>query len=146
MKLLEFIEKYGEDLLDHYMPKRLFIKELGSLGWEMGKIVMLKELDKEADNSIVCTNPNFYPNGIIMGISTKTKIQACCETLFFIEDRSYNNIAEAVQLEGPEILYSINEWDWRITKEWVISRLATDKFITTFETFEECPTRKSIRG
>ena len=128
------------------MPKNLFIKELDRLGWNMGKVITLQEFDPDAEKGVICVNSNFYPDGIIIGISPRSRIESCGETEFFIDDNRYEDIATAVQFEGPDILYSIDDWNWKVTKEWVITRNTTNAFVTTFDTFEECPTRKSIRG
>ena len=146
MRLNEFIEKYGENLLAYYMPRSLFEKDMEFLGWNSAKLIYLKELDSEAENDIICVNANFYTKGVMIGIAPKSYIQACCETEFMINNETYTDIVSAVNMCGKDILYNIDNWDWKITKEWVINSTKDHANLAIFDSFEDCPKRKTIGG
>ena len=146
MRLNEFIAKYSEELLAYYMPRAIFEKEIGSLGWNSGKIIYLNEFDEKADKDIVCVDANLYVEGMIIGIAPKSYIKADGETSFIINGTTYDHVITAIEAEGMDIMYNINNWEWLIEKEWMINRTKDDYNISIFSEFENCPERTTIGG
>ena len=144
MRLKEFIEKYGEEMLEHFMPRQLLEKDLETLGWNSGVLVYLNIYDPTAPEDIVIINSNFYTEGIIMAVSPKSYIKADGETLFEINGNVYNNTRTAALQEGRDIVYNINNWNWKIEKEWRITTL-DGKFINVFSKFENCPNNRWLK-
>tara|TARA_R110000751_G_scaffold4372_4_gene21403 strand:+ start:796 stop:1233 length:438 start_codon:yes stop_codon:yes gene_type:complete len=145
MKLKEFIDKYSEEMLEHIMPRQLFEKDLETLGWNSGVLIYLNALDPSASKDIVVINPNFYTEGLIVAVAQKSYIVADGETSFKINNTLYDSVSLAIEAEGVDILYDINNWDWEIVKEWRINTLNGD-YINVFSEFENCPERTTIGG
>jgi len=145
MRLNEFIEEYNEELLAYFMPRHLFEKELETLGWDSGVLIYLNTLDPKASKDIVLIDSNFYTRGLIIAISKKSYIMADGESLFIINNNKYTRITDAIQAEGVDVLYNINNWEWEIEKEWRINTI-DHNYINVFSSFENCPERTTIGG
>tara|TARA_R110000751_G_scaffold79711_2_gene160659 strand:+ start:1867 stop:2250 length:384 start_codon:yes stop_codon:yes gene_type:complete len=99
-------------------------------GWEIKKPIVQK--------GVLFFKADFYDDGFILAERRNAIITSEGETLFYIDGVKYTNISKAIKELGFSILESINNWDWKIEKEWVVTK-KNGAFITTFSELHECP-------
>ena len=109
-----------------------------TLGWTPSKFLY------PFNNEIVALDPNFYPVGWVVAVGKKSLIKCEGESLFYLGEKKYNNIETAITENGTDILKYINEWNWEITKEWLILK-GNGEWITAFSSMYNCPFRTAIR-
>jgi hypothetical protein len=103
---------------------------LKTFGWSIKTPIIQK--------GILFFKADFYEDGFILADRKNAIITSEGETLFYIDGKKYTNISTAIKDLGFSILESINTWDWKIEKEWVVTK-KNGKFITTFSKLYECP-------
>jgi len=103
---------------------------LKTFGWNIKTPIIQK--------GILFFKADFYEDGFILADRKNAIITSEGETLFYIDGKKYTNISTAINDLGFSILESINTWDWKIEKEWVVTK-KNGKFITTFSKLYECP-------
>ena len=103
---------------------------LKTFGWEIKEPIIQK--------GILFFKADFYEDGFVLADRKNAVITSEGETLFYIDGKKYTNISTAIKDLGFYILESINKWDWKIEKEWVVTK-KNGKFITTFSKLYECP-------
>ena len=103
---------------------------LKTFGWNIKTPIIQK--------GILFFKADFYEDGFILADRKNAIITSEGESLFYIDGKKYTNISTAINDLGFSILESINTWDWKIEKEWVVTK-KNGKFITTFSKLYECP-------
>jgi len=103
---------------------------LKTFGWELKDPIIQK--------GILFFKADFYENGFILADRKNAIITSEGESLFYIDGKKYTSISTAINELGFSILESINNWDWKIEKEWVVTK-KNGTFITTFSLIHECP-------
>mgnify|MGYP003140457182 FL=1 len=103
---------------------------LKTFGWNIKTPIIQK--------GILFFKADFYEDGFVLADRKNAIITSEGETLFYINDKKYTSISTAMKELGFSILESINTWDWRIEKEWVVTK-KNGIFITTFSKLYECP-------
>tara|TARA_R110000824_G_scaffold372145_1_gene562222 strand:+ start:889 stop:1254 length:366 start_codon:yes stop_codon:yes gene_type:complete len=109
-----------------------------TLGWTTSKFLY------PFNNEIVALDPNFYPVGWIVAVGKKSLIKCEGESLFYLGNKKYNSIETAINENGITILNYINEWNWEVTKEWLVLK-GNGEWVTTFSSMYCCPFRTAIR-
>ena len=147
MRRSEFIEKYkiDEEHEEWFLSSRAFNNDLKVLGWKAIEPKPLYEYHSEFNElDIICTNPNFYNDGSIIGDSRKSMIMASGIFRLKYRDKIYTDLYEFLKEEGIEVLNNLNEITWIETMDWIIVSKKEGKFKGQFDDWDDCPTRKEV--
>ena len=147
MKRNDFIEQYNidEEHEEWFLTERTFANDLKVIGWTSKFTKQLGEYhDKFNELDIICTNPNFYKDGDIIGNSRKSLIMASGIFRFTYRGKEYTDFIVFLKEEGLEALSNLSEIQWDESMDWIIVDKKQGKLKGQFDDWDECPTRKEV--
>ena len=146
MRVSQFYSKYNIDEEDEFfLPSRIFEGDLKATGWKIKESLTLANFHRNFnDLNIICSNPNFYSDGQIIGESRKSIIQASGQPLIKYKDKEYRNISKIVLEHGDEAIADMKNWEWIEDMDWIIVTKKENKLLRQFNKWEDLPTRKEV--
>ena len=147
MKRNEFIEKFKikEEHEEWFLTERMFSNDLKVMGWKMNTPKLLYDYSsslKELD--IICTNPNFYKDGDIIGNSRKSEIMASGMIKINYNGKEYTDMYLFLKEEGIEALSDLENIQWDESMDWIIVNKKQGTLKAQFDDWDECPERKEV--
>ena len=147
MRRDEFIEQYGieEKYEDWFLTNNIFKNDLQILGWKPLPPKPLYKYHREFNElDIICTNPNFYTDGALIGNSRKSEIMASGYVKFKYNNNVYTDFEEFIKVEGIDALKNLKDIEWIETMDWIIVNKKQGNLVGQFDDWVECPTRKEV--
>ena len=147
MKRKDFIKRYniGDNHEEWFLSNKGFINDLQVLGWKLQKPKYLCDYHRDFNKvDVICTNPNFYTDGDIIGNSRKTIIMASGIFRFKYNEKEYTNLHIFLKEEGLEVLSHLEKIEWIEVMDWIIVGKKDGRLKGQFDDWDDCPTRKDV--
>ena len=147
MRRQEFLEEYniGEEYEEWFISTRAFTNDLKVNGWKINEPKQLFEFHSKFNElDIICTNPNFYKDGEIIGNSRKSTIMASGMIKFTYEGKQYTDFYVFLKENGVEALNNLDKIQWDEIMDWLIVDKKTWMLKAQFDDWDNCPTRKEV--
>ena len=147
MRRQEFLEKYkiSEEYAEWFISTRAFTNDLKVNGWKINEPKQLFEFHSKFNElDIICTNPNFYKDGEIIGNSRKSSIMASGMFRFTYEGKQYTDFYVFLKENGVEALNNLDKIQWDEIMDWLIVDKKTGMLKAQFDDWDNCPTRKEV--
>ena len=147
MRRQEFLEKYkiSEEYEEWFISTRAFTNDLKVNGWKINEPKQLLEFHSKFNElDIICTNPNFYKDGEIIGNSRKSSIMASGMFRFTYEGKQYTDFYVFLKENGVEALNNLDKIQWDEIMDWLIVDKKTGMLKAQFDDWDNCPTRKEV--
>tara|TARA_R100000458_G_C8236965_1_gene217034 strand:- start:458 stop:907 length:450 start_codon:yes stop_codon:yes gene_type:complete len=147
MRRQEFLEKYkiSEEYEEWFISTRAFTNDLKVNGWKINEPKQLFEFHSKFNElDIICTNPNFYKDGEIIGNSRKSSIMASGMFRFTYEGKQYTDFYVFLKENGVEALNNLDKIQWDEIMDWLIVDKKTGMLKAQFDDWDNCPTRKEV--
>ena len=132
MRRQEFLDEYNisEEYEEWFISSKAFTNDLKVNGWSINIPKKLYEYHSKFNElDIICTNPNFYKDGEVIGKSRKSLIMASGMFRFKYKGKEYTDFYMFLKENGVD---------------WLIVDKKTGKLKAQFDDWDDCPTRKEV--
>ena len=147
MRRQEFLDEYniGEEYEEWFISSKAFTNDLKVNGWSINIPKKLYEYHSKFNElDIICTNPNFYKDGEVIGKSRKSLIMASGMFRFKYKGKEYTDFYMFLKENGVEALNNLDNIEWIEIMDWLIVDKKTGKLKAQFDDWDDCPTRKEV--
>lgn len=122
MRLSKFLSEYSiDEEAEHFLPTKIFESDLKQSGWKVKESLCLSNFHKNFNElKVICTNPNFYNDGQIIGESRKSIIQASGHPIIKYNNREYWDIGQLVRVNGDTAIAEMDKWEWIQSSDWIV--------------------------
>mgnify|MGYP003120383386 CR=1 FL=1 len=146
MRISKFYSEYNIDEEDEFfLPSRIFEGDLKASGWKIKESLSLANFHRKFnDLNVICSNPNFYSDGQIIGESRKSIIQASGNPIIKYKGKEYWDIGNLVRIHGDKAIAEMGEWEWLQVMDWIVVTKKDNRLLAQFNKWDELPTRKEV--
>ena len=146
MRLSVFFNEYNIDEDDEFfLPTKIFESDLKQAGWKVNESISLANFHRKFnDLKVICTNPNFYRDGQIIGESRKSILQASGHPIVKYKGKEYWDIGHMIRVNGDNTIAEMDDWEWIQTADWIVVTKKDNRLLFQFNEWQRLPNRKEL--